>query len=288
MTAQSETGSLRRCLLRHPREAWRDQARVGAGWRELGFTECPDLSRAIDEYDRFVELLTSAGAEVVWLTGEPELTLDSIYVRDASIVSDAGAIACRMGKAARAHEPDAQGRAFARLDVPVLGRIGGEGRVEGGDVVWLDRSTLLVGLGYRTNVEGARQLRDLLDPSIEVLTYDLPHWRGSGDVFHLMSVLSPVDADRALVFSPLMPVRLRNELLDRGFELLEVPEAEVDMGPNAVAIAPGRVLLEAANVETRRRLEKAGVEVLMYEGTEISRKGLGGPTCLTRPLAREA
>ena len=286
MTAQTETGALERCLLMHPEVAWVDQSRVDAGWRDLGFTGRPDLARAIDQYDRFVELLTADGAVPQWARPHDGLTLDAIYVRDASVVSDRGVVLCRMGKSARAREPRAQGREFERLGVPVLGRIRGEGRLEGGDVVWLDRTTLLVGLGYRTNADGARQLAELLGPSTDVHTYDLPHWRGPGDVFHLMSVLSPVADDLALVYSPLMPARLRTDLRDRGVDLVEVPDEELAMGPNGVAIAPRRVLLEAANVETRRRLEAAGVEVLPYDGSEISRKGLGGPTCLTRPLVR--
>jgi N-dimethylarginine dimethylaminohydrolase len=231
-------------------------------------------------------LLAGQGISLEYLSPAAGLTLDAIYVRDASIVSARGAVLCRMGKNARSAEPPAQRRAFERLGVPVLGEIGGSGRIEGGDVVWLDRSTLAVGLGYRTNEEGVRQLADLLGPDVEIVPVHLPHWRGPGDVFHLMSIISPLDDDLALVYSPLMPVTFRTELLDRGFGLVEVPEEELDMGPNSLALGPRRCLLEAANPRTRRRLEAAGVEVLIYEGGEISRKGLGGPTCLTRPLER--
>jgi arginine deiminase len=40
------------------------------------------------------------------------------------------------------------------------------------------------------------------------------------------------------------------------------------------------------NAETRRRMQAAGVEVRTFAGDEISRKGDGGPTCLSRPLLR--
>lgn len=270
----------------HPRDAWGGQAAVDEQWERLGYTAQPDYARAVSEYDAFASLLEDAGAvpEFQPSTGGP--TLDAIYVRDASIVSDRGVVLCGMGKASRCDEPAAQGRTFERLGIPVLGAITGAGRLEGGDALWLDSDTLAVGLGYRTNGEGVRQLRELLDLAVDVLEVPLPHWRGPDDVFHLMSILSPIDEDLALVYSPLMPVGFRNELLDRGYRLVEVPDEELGMGANALAVAPGRCVLEAANVETGRRLEAAGVDVLFYTGTEISRKGLGGPTCLTRPLLR--
>jgi len=271
----------------HPRDAWGGQEVVDTQWEGLGYTSRPDYARAVAEYDAFVSALEDAGAAVEFRTGADGLTLDAIYVRDASIISGRGAVLCGMGKEARAGEPAAQAKAFERLGVPVLGAITGAGRVEGGDAVWLDADTLAVGLGYRTNAEGIRQLRELLGAAVDVLEVPLPHWRGPGDVFHLMSILSPIDVDLALVYSPLMPVVFRNALLERGVRLVEVPEAELDMGPNALALAPGRCLLEAANVETGRRLEAAGVDVRFYDGAEISRKGLGGPTCLTRPLLRD-
>ncbi|MDH3734540.1 MAG: arginine deiminase family protein [Gemmatimonadota bacterium] len=276
-----------RCLLMHPREAWGDQGRIDREWSALGYTARPDRSRATAEYDAFAQIFRSAGVQIEWLHPAAGLTLDAIYVRDASVVSDRGVVLCRMGKPDREHEPAVQGEAFETLGLEVLGSIEGAGRLEGGDVVWLAQDTLAVGIGYRTNAEGLEQLASLLGPGVEILPVHLPHWRGHGDVFHLMSILSPIDGDLALVYSPLMPVTFREELRARGYELVEVPDEELDMGPNAVALGPRRVVLEAANGETRHRLEAAGVEVITYGGDEISRKGLGGPTCLTRPLARE-
>ena len=286
MTAQGETSPLAFCVVMYPRTAWGSQERVDEQWRDLGFTDRPDYARACDEYDAFVEVLEGCGVGLNDLAATPDLTLDAIYVRDASVVSDRGVVSCRMGKVDRQGEPAAQRALFEALGIPVLGGIVDPGRLEGGDCVWLDHATLAVGLGYRTNAEGVRQLAELLGPDVDIVAVPLPHWRGPGDVFHLMSILSPLDDDLALVYSPLMPVPFREALLARGYELVEVPDDEVDMGANALALAPRRCLLEAANARTRRRLEAAGVEVIVYEGAEISRKGLGGPTCLTRPIER--
>jgi N-dimethylarginine dimethylaminohydrolase len=177
---------------------------------------------------------------------------------------------------------------YNKNEFPVLGVIKSPGTLEGGDVAWLDEKTLAVGHTYRTNEEGIHQLKKVLEPKgIEIIVAELPHYKGVNDVFHLMSILSPVDKNLAVVYSPLMPIKFRNELLDRGFELIEVPEEEFEsMGCNVLAIAPRQCVMVAGNPKTKKRLEKAGCEVFAYKGNEISVKGGGGPTCLTRPLLR--
>jgi N-dimethylarginine dimethylaminohydrolase len=198
-----------------------------------------------------------------------------------------GVVLCRMGKAQRAGEPAAQREAFERLGVPVVGQIAAPGTLEGGDLVWLDPDTVVVGRGYRTNAAGIAQLRAIVGGAVEVVEIPLPHWRGQGDVMHLMSLISPVDADLAVVYSPLLPVPFREMLLERAVRLVEVPDEEFDsMGTNVLALAPRRCVMLGGNPLTRAGLEAAGSEVLEYEGTEISVKGAGGPTCLTRPLSR--
>ncbi|MDX6487835.1 MAG: hypothetical protein QOK13_450, partial [Gaiellaceae bacterium] len=173
-----------------------------------------------------------------------------------------------------------------RAGVPVAARIDAPGTVERGDTVWLDERTLLVGRGYRTKAAGVEQLAAAFADA-EVLSYDLPHWNGRGEVMHLMSLISPLDDDLALVYPRLAPVRLLELLAERGIETVEVPDEEFEtMGPNVLALGPRKALALEGNDETRRRMEAAGVEVVTYKGDEISRKGDGGPTCLTRPLLR--
>jgi N-dimethylarginine dimethylaminohydrolase len=286
----SEVGQLTRVVLKHARDAFVDQGTIDAHWRELRFAAAPDFARANDEFDRFLTIVQSSGAQVDLLPRDPRGTLDSIYVRDASIVCSRGVILCRMGKPQRAGEPKAQESAFATLpSTPVIGKIREPGRLEGGDVIWLDPRTIVVGRGYRTNDEGIRQLRSLLDDDVEMLVVPLPHWRGEADVMHLMSLVSPVDRDLAVVYAPLLPVPFRELLLERGLELVEVPDEEFEtMGTNVLALAPRRCLMLSGNRATRTALERAGADVLEYEGHEISVKGAGGPTCLTRPLERQA
>jgi N-dimethylarginine dimethylaminohydrolase len=287
-TAHSEIGAMTRLLLKHPRDAFRDSTLIAQQWRELNFTAPPDLEQAVDEYDRFLAALMNRQTAVTFLPPANDTTLDSIYVRDASVVCDRGVILCSMGKPARAHEPAAQEMALQAMGYPIVGTIVPPGRLEGGDVVWLDRRTIAVGRGYRTNDAGIAQLRNLLGDAVdEVVVVPLPHWRGATDVFHLMSILSPIDRDLAVVYSPLMPVPFRELLLNRGITLVEVPDEEfASMGTNVLATGPRTALMLAGNPVTRGRLQRAGVHVDEYNGDNISLKGGGGPTCLTRPLLR--
>ena len=284
----TEVGRLTRVLLKHPRDAFRSDEAIAPQWRSLAFTAPPSIAGATDEYDGFVEVLRAAGTQIDFLPAADATNLDSIYVRDASIVCSRGAILCRMGKRLRSGEPAAQKSAFRQLGIPIAGEITEPACLEGGDVVWLDDRTIAVGRGYRTNAEGILQLHALLGDSIdEVIVVTLPHWRGPGDVLHLMSLISPVDRDLAVVYSHLLPVPFRESLLDRGYTLVEVPEDEFEsMGTNVLALAPRECLMLAGNPNTRAALERAGAHVIEYVGREISVKGAGGPTCLTRPLAR--
>jgi len=284
----AETGRLERVLVKRPREAFLSDDTIAAQWESLNFSAAPRLARAIEEYDAFLAILERAGARIECLPADDHTNLDSIYARDASVVCAHGVILGRMGKRLRAGEPAAQRAAFRRMAVPIVGEITEPGYLEGGDVVWLDERTIAVGRGYRTNEEGILQLRSMLADSIdEMIVVPLPHWRGPGDVLHLMSLISPVDRDLAVVYSPLLPVPFREGLLERGYALVEVPAGEFDtMGTNVLALGPRDCLMLAGNPRTRAALERAGVRVVEYAGDEISVKGAGGPTCLTRPLAR--
>ncbi len=290
MTRQSDTGRLLQVAMKHPRDAFVSQAAINEQWRALHFLSPPDFTTACHEFDVLVRLLEDSGTAIHLLPADAATGLDSIYARDASLATDAGLVLCSMGKALRSGEPAAQGMALLAIGLDIRGAVVPPGRVEGGDLTWLDRRTLAVGHGYRTNAEGIRQLRELLAGSIDdLIVVPLPHWRGTNDVMHLMSLVSPLTENTVLTHSPLLPVPFRSMLLDRGFTLIDVDPDEFDtMGGNVLAIGPRTVLALDGNPRTRRRLEAAAFQVLGYQGMEISVKGAGGPTCLTRPLQREA
>ncbi len=289
MSAHSESRKLRSLFLKKASAAFMNDAHISQHWEALNYLGKPDIAKALQEYDAFEQILKDHGAEILYLPTEDTVNMDSIYCRDAAIATSKGMIICNMGKEGRINEPAAQERAFEANGIPVLGVIKAPGTLEGGDVAWLDDKTLAVGHTYRTNEEGIRQLSALLALlGVSVLPVAMPHYKGPSDVFHLMSVLSPVDSNLAVVYSPLIPIVFRNELIARGYELVEVPDAEFDsMGCNVLALAPRVCLMVKGNPITKSRLEKAGCKVIEYNGEEISVKGGGGPTCLTRPVMRD-
>lgn len=286
---QSEVDPIKRLLLKHPRDAFINQENIKAQWKELNYSDSPDYTKALEEHEKLIELLKKSIPEIDYLPKNDQTGLDSIYVHDAIVITTRGAILCSMGKEARRAEPSAAGEFLLELGIPILGSITGEGRLEGGDVVWIDGRTLAVGLGYRTNDEGIRQLKELTEDFVdEFVVVPLPHWKGPDDVMHLMSLISPVDHDLSVVYSRLLPVAFREWLLRRGIRLLEVPNSEYEtMACNILAVAPRKCIMISGNPLTKQMFEDEEIEVWEYVGEEISRKGAGGPTCLTRPLLRE-
>jgi dimethylargininase len=274
------TAPLRRVLVRPPR---REDV---AAWRAYGWRAEPDFDRLEVEHEAFRGILADAGAEVVVARTPLPSCLDAVYVYDPALVSDRGALLLRPGKEGRQVEVDAMAADLVEAGIPIAARLEAPATAEGGDTLWLDEQTLLVGRGYRTNDAGIAALRSALTDT-DVIAFDLPHWRGRSAVMHLMSLVSPLDVDLAVVYPPLMPTRLVELLESRGIRFVEVPDEEFEsMGGNVLALAPRIAVALDGNPGTRRRMEAAGVEVRVYTGDELSRKGDGGPTCLTRPLLR--
>jgi N-dimethylarginine dimethylaminohydrolase len=273
------TGRLERVLVRPP------LPEDGVHWREYGWRAAPDHAKAAEEHEVFRGLLEDAGSEVVLSSHDPG-NPDAIYVYDPVLVGSEGAVLLRPGKEGRRGEPGAMAEPLAAAGVPIAAALADPVVAEGGDTVWLDAETLLVGIGYRTSPAAVAALESVF-PRVQVLTFDLPHWNGRGEVMHLMSFISPLDGDLALVYRRIAPVRLLELLAERGIEVVEVPDDEFEtQGSNVLALGPRQALALDGSPETRRRMERAGVDVVVYRGEEISLKGDGGPTCLTRPLLR--
>jgi dimethylargininase len=278
--AQSMVAPLREVLVKRPGAAF------GAAFDDpaVGFLRPVDLDRARREHHGLVEALEHLGTRVHVLdveTDDPDL----VYVFDPILIADGGAIPLRPGKPNRLAEPEILEAWTTAQGIPTLGRIDGAGTVEGGDTFWLRPDLLCVGRTLRTNDAGARQLATIVGGDTRI--FDVPYWKGPGELVHLLSVISPVADDVAVVFLPLLPAGLFELLADLGVRLVEVPEEEYGtLGCNVLAVRPGVVLVAQGNPVTRRRLEAAGCEVHAVPLGEVGENGSGGVTCLTRPVLR--
>jgi len=281
--SQSMVAPLRTVLVRRPDETFAVNDPVT--WH---YTGRPDLTLAQQEHDGLVALLRRGGAEVVYHDEPQPGRADAIFAFDPALVTDHGAIILSMGKSQRRGEEAAMARRFEQLGVPILYTLRGDARAEGGDLLWVDHDTLAVGLGFRTNAEGLRQLREALSGiGVKVIPVELPFYTGPEACLHLLSLISIVDDNTAVVYPPLMAVPFWQELQQRDFKLIEIPDEEFPtMGTNVLALAPRKCLMLEGNPVTKRLLEEAGCEVVTYKGNEISLKAEGGPTCLTRPILR--
>ena len=286
---QDMVKQVRRVLLKHPRDAFIDQTTIDRQSSELNYSNAPDFEIACKDYDLFLDLIRSFGPEIHFLPAS-NTSLDSIYTHDPCIITNRGAILCNMGKQERFNEPDKINKYLSSIGVPILGHIEKDGTLEGGDVIWIDERTVAVGEGYRSNMEGITQFKHLLGNLVDiVIPVALPHWTGPVDCLHLMSNVSPIDHDLYLVYSRLLPVPFRKYILNRNIQLIEVPDEEyASLGCNVLAMKRREVIMIKGNPITQRKLEQAGVLVKTYDGSEISLKGAGGPTCLTRPFYRSA
>lgn len=281
-------GLLRRVMVCSPRMAgWNQPERV-ARWRDLGFHHAPNFSEAQAQHEALSRELEAGAAEVIELPPAADLSLDAVYTHDASLVTDFGLIAMRPGKANRVSEGRHHASFATQMAISTLGKIVEPGTTEAGDIVWLDPKTLLVGRGYRTNAAGIAQLRDLLRPKgIEVLSAPLPYGPGPAACLHLMSLVSLLDEQTALVDLPWLAVETIELLRLRGFRLIEIDYSEREtLACNVLALGAKRLLAIAENHKTNDKLRQAGFDVRTFPGSELCINGSGGPTCLTRPLLR--
>ena len=285
---QDMTSTIRKVLIKDPKSAYKNQANIDTQYNELNYFGKPDFEISLKDYDSFKSILHNNGIEIHCLPSDDITSLDSMYTHDPCLVSNSGVILCSMGKDLRKKEPEMISNYFESLGIPIIGRISSPGKLEGGDIVWIDNRTVAVGVGYRSNFEGIMQLKQILSDDIdEIIPVHLPHWTGPADCLHLMSNVSPIDENLFLVYSKLLPVSFREYLLSRKIKLIEVPDEEYEsMGCNVLAIAPRKVIMIEGNNITKKILEDEGVEIFTYPGLEISNKGAGGPTCLTRPFLR--
>ncbi|HLR15624.1 MAG TPA: arginine deiminase family protein [Bacillota bacterium] len=280
--------SLKRVILKHPTDAFISQEHLENEWRTYNYVSVPNYDEALAEYEQFEAILKEHVDQIDYLPQSNQVGLDSIYAHDPVKFTPHGAILLNSGKQLRQHESTEYRKFLEEKNIPIVGELTGDAVCDGGDIVWIDERTIAVGRGFRTNDEAINQLRKIMKPFVdEFIEVQLPYDRGPEECLHLMSFISIVDEDLAVVYSPLMPVFFRELLVKRGFTFIEVNAQEYEqLGCNVLALGPRICVLPQGNHEVKRNLELAGAQVYEYKGDEITYKGTGGPTCLTSPVVR--
>ncbi|WFP63289.1 dimethylarginine dimethylaminohydrolase family protein [Mesorhizobium sp. WSM4904] len=285
--SQSMAAPLRRVLMRSAanamRDADRDQWHYGPGFNP---------AKAALQHAVLAELVAASGAEIEWIEDEADGLSDSVFTHDPSLMTDRGALILSMGKPLRAREPSLHEETYRRLGIPILGRVEAPGQVEGGDCVWVDARTLAIGRGVRSNQHGIQQVSNLLTPlGISVYGFDLPLWQGEEACLHLMSVISPLADDLALVYPPLLPAPFYQMLKARGIRLVEGDAEEFaasnGLSLNVLPTSPRKVIAVAGFPKTKAAMEAAGCTVEVFDADALCIACEGGPTCLTRPILRQ-
>ena len=282
----SMTDPLRRVAMRRPGRATLEAD--PALWHYAGPL---DAGRLVGQYDAFAACVADSAAEIEWMPDADDGLADSVFGFDPSFMTPAGAILLRPGKSLRRAEVALHKTLYQRLGVPVIGSVEPPGLAEGGDLLRIDKTTLAAARSFRTNQAGIDQLRGILAPlGIRLLTFDLPVWNGSAACLHLLSVISPLDTDLALVYPRLLPVALRRLLRDRGIRCLEASDQEFEasngLNLNVLATAPRRCIAVDGFPHTVRLMRDAGCAVTCFEADALCIPCEGGPTCLTLPLWR--
>lgn len=285
---QSMVGKITDILLKHPKDAFISQENLNKTYEAFNYIGCPDYEEVLKEYEVFENHIKNNVENVHYLPQDDRTGLDSIYAHDSLKVTKKGAIYFPMGKELRSKESYATEEFLKKNGVPTLGRIEAPGKMEGGDVVWIDEETVAIGLGYRTNEEGIRQFKELTKDFVkDYIIVPMPHGEGEDECLHLMSVISMIDQDLAVVYSKFMPVIFREYLISRNIKLLEVDDEEYNyLGSNVLALAPRVCVVIEGVPKIKEKMEAEGCTVLTYPGKELSFRGTGGPTCLTHPIRR--
>ncbi len=283
---QDMVAPLRRVMMKRP-----GSVMSNANSEQWHYAGTLSLERLQTNHDGLADRIRAASAEIVFLDEDIAELADLVFTHDPSLVTDQGAIILRMGKRLRRGEPNVHTGFYQRHGIPILGTIEEPGTVEGGDCVWLDEHTLVVGVGFRTNDAGVEQLQQILaDHGVVVQPFDLPVFKGRDACLHLMSLISMLDHNLALIYQPLFPVRLLQLLEQRGIKCLLAPEEEFmssgGLSVNVLALAPRNCVMVSGFPATLGLMQAAGCTISTFHGDELCLKGEGGPTCLTRPILR--
>jgi N-dimethylarginine dimethylaminohydrolase len=243
-----------------------------------------DPTRAAAEHAALAAAYRGEGVLVRAVEPAVAPTPNLMFCADLFLMTPDGAILGRPASTVRAGEERWIARRLADLGIPIVRMVRGRGTFEGADAMWLDARTVLIGVGLRTNAEGAAQVTAALgEMGVTAIQVDLP-W----GAMHLMGLLRIADRDLAIAWPGRLAVRAVEALRHRGYRVLFLPDgaaAERTTALNFVTLGPGRILMAEGYPVFERFFEKAGLACRTTPVAEI-RKAAGGIGCLTGILER--
>ncbi|WP_141604532.1 dimethylarginine dimethylaminohydrolase family protein [Terrilactibacillus laevilacticus] len=242
----------------------------------------PDLALMQAQHDKMVSILKAEGIEVIELEDDGKLITNKLFARDVGMVVPGGLILTRFAFKFRYGETRLALRTAARIGMPVLASIQGNGYAEGGSFAVLDAKTAIVGRSIRVNQEGIDQLRDILSwQGMELIVVDLP-----AHLIHLDETFMMVDRDKALVDITNLPHWFLELLQDRGIKLIITDPNDPPLTNNCLCLSPGKVLFSEKGQSTMKKLQENNIEVIPININEINAMG-GGLHCSTLVLDRD-
>jgi len=287
--AQNMVSHLKKVLMKKPQNF---MSKVDS--QKWNYTFPLDQEILYENYNEFYKIIKNSGAEIVdlKLRNEKEELCDSIFTHDPSLVLNDGAIILNMGKNLRKKEAEEHINFYNEEKIPIIGKVINNGTIEGGDCLWINKKTLLVGESYRTNKIGIDQLGNIVNKhDIKLIPIKLPKYNNENSCFHLMSLISMLDEDLAIGYLKLLPLDLINLLNNNNIKIIEIPEDEYfkskTLAVNVLTLSPRNLVAMKGYPKTIDLLREYGCKINLFSGGELCIKAEGGPTCLTRPIWRE-
>lgn len=254
--------------------------RIRNYWKSKGL---PNLALLQEQHHAMSDILKKEGIELQYLVDPSYYWTNLTFTRDVALMTPKGAILTRFAMYFHQGDTFYTQKLLAENNIPILGAIQGNGTVEGGSFSMLDPHTAIVGRSVRVNDAGIEQLRTLLSyQNIELIVVDMPAY-----YIHLDEAFVPIDKNKALVSTFILPHWFLHKLQEKGYDLIETDRDDPMLTNNCLALEPGKVLFSAKGLKTMKNLEKAGVDVIPVDISEINKLG-GGIHCSTLPLHRDS
>ncbi|WP_088006102.1 dimethylarginine dimethylaminohydrolase family protein [Indiicoccus explosivorum] len=225
----------------------------------------PDFEKALIQHRNYVEALKACGVAVTELEADDRYP-DSVFVEDAAVLTPEFAVITNPGADTRNREIEAIEEALKPF-YEKFHYITQPGTLDGGDVLQAGNQ-FYIGISERTNGEGARQLKEILESEgyeAEILPLER--------FFHLKTGIAYLGDNKLAVAGEF----IEHPAFGQYEKIVIGPEDEYSA--NCIHVNDF-VIIPSGYPETKRQLEQAGRKTIEVDMTEF-RKQDGGLSCLS-------